>query len=250
MYFFATKLVEVKLDELITQSPETAFEQSILPVGIERRLAKVDWSRRDVLVGVLKNRQQLDVCRKYHFYHIPASQVGEEHLPIHYVAIYQSRHLFGKESGIFLYGDVTKCTLLRRREIRELPKDSEALYYRFDVKSWKKLPRPVGVREGAQVALFTNRFLLLHSTEVPDLLIRSEEEFRLYYELKRLAGGSLEENPRRPLCCRFGSCLLDYEKGEVRIIRNGRICRTYPAEKIIRRPYAYFGEIKRMLGEV
>lgn len=246
----ATTLVKDMLDELVSDSPETAFERSLLPVGIERRLAKVDWSRRDVLVGVLKNRQQLDVCRKYHFYHIPASRVGEEHLPIHYVAIYQSRRLFGKESGIFLYGEVTKCTLLRRREIRELPKDSEALYYRFDVKSWKKLPRPIGVREGAQVALFTNRFLLLHSTKVPDLLIRSEEEFRLYYELKRLAGGSLEENPSRPLCCRFGSCLLDYEKGEVRVIRDGRICRTYPAEKIIRRPYAYFGEIKRKLGEV
>lgn len=51
MCFSAMKLVEEKLDELIAQSPETAFEQSVLPVGIERKLAKVDWKRRDVLVG-------------------------------------------------------------------------------------------------------------------------------------------------------------------------------------------------------
>lgn len=245
----ATKLVSEKLDELIAQSPETAFEQSILPVGIERKLAKVDWKKRDVLVGVLKNRKQLDICMEHHFYHIPASRVGEEDLPIHYVAIYQSRNLFGKESGIFLYGEVTKCTLLRRRDIRELPKNSAELYYRLDVKEWKKLKTPIAVREGAQVALFTNLFLLLHSREVPDLRIASEEEFRLYYELKRLAGTSLSEEPGSPLCYRYGGCLLDYEDGKVRIIRDGKIVYTASAEQVVRHPYESFHFIRRMMSK-
>lgn len=247
----ATKLVSEKLDELIAQSPETAFEQSILPVGIERKLAKVDWKKRDVLVGALKNRQQLEICKKYRFYHIPAFQVKEMDLPIHYVAIYQSWNLFGKESGIFFYGEVTKCSLLRRKEITETggrPRNPEELYYRLDVREWKRLRNPIAVREGAQVALFTNLFLLLHSREVPDLRIASEEEFRLYYELKRLAGESLSEEPGKSLCYRYQGCLLDYEDGQVRVMRDGRIVYTASAEQVVRHPYESFAYIRRMMA--
>ena len=50
----ATTLVEDLLDELVSDSYESAFERTTLPRGIESRLAKVDWSRRDVLVGSVK----------------------------------------------------------------------------------------------------------------------------------------------------------------------------------------------------
>ena len=32
------------LDQLIADSPDSAFERATLPVGIEERLARVDWS--------------------------------------------------------------------------------------------------------------------------------------------------------------------------------------------------------------
>lgn len=221
-------------------------------MGIEGKLAKVDWKKRDVLVGVLKSQQQLEICKEHHFYYIPASRVGEEYLPIHYVAIYQSRNLFGKENGIYLYGEVTRCSLLRRKEITETggqPRNPEKLYYRLDVREWKELPRPIAVRESASVALFTNLFLLLHSREVPDLRIASEEEFRLYYELKRLAGRSLSADPERPLCYRYKDCLLDYEDGKVRVLRDGRIVYTASAEQVVRHPYESFGVIRRMMSK-
>lgn len=86
----ATSLVTEMLDELISDSPESAFERAILPRGIESKLSKVDWNKRDVLVGTLKNREQLDICLSNKFYHIPASRIEDEDLPVHYVAIYQT----------------------------------------------------------------------------------------------------------------------------------------------------------------
>ena len=172
----ATSLVQNKLEELIAASPETAVERAPLPIGMERKLSGVDWGKRDVLVGVLKNHQQLNICKQCRFYHIPASRISEDNLPIRYVAIYQSRRLFGKDSGIFLYGEVIRCNLVRRREIREIPKNSDQLYYRFDVREWKSLETPIKVRESATIALFTNHFLLFHSSEVPELQNYGKEE--------------------------------------------------------------------------
>ena len=101
----ATGLVTQMLDELISDSPESAFERATLPKGIERKLAKVDWSRRDVLVGTLRSKEQLDICLEHNFYYVPAERV-EKHLPIRYAAIYQTRNIFGKDAGIVYYGEV------------------------------------------------------------------------------------------------------------------------------------------------
>lgn len=54
----ATKMVRDFLEELITDSPESAFERATLPRGIEEKLAKVDWSHRDVLIVRCRIRQQ------------------------------------------------------------------------------------------------------------------------------------------------------------------------------------------------
>lgn len=61
----ALELVSSMLDELISDSPDSAFERATLPVGIDEKLAKVDWTRRDVLVGSLSSTQQLAICKAY-----------------------------------------------------------------------------------------------------------------------------------------------------------------------------------------
>lgn len=45
----ATELVTKLLDELVTDSADSAFERATLPVGIEERLKTVDWERKDIL---------------------------------------------------------------------------------------------------------------------------------------------------------------------------------------------------------
>ncbi|MCD8118428.1 MAG: hypothetical protein LUE29_02860 [Lachnospiraceae bacterium] len=47
------------LDELIEDSPSSAFERATLPQGIEERLAKVDWDRREVMIGFVRNDEQM-----------------------------------------------------------------------------------------------------------------------------------------------------------------------------------------------
>jgi len=86
----ATGMVKNMLDALISDSPNSAFERATLPRGIEDKLTKTDWKRRDVLAGALRNRSQLETSLKHKFYHIPAAWISESDLPIHYVAIYQS----------------------------------------------------------------------------------------------------------------------------------------------------------------
>ena len=116
----AIDLVSQMLDELITDSPESAFERATLPRGIEDKLAKVDWSSMDVLVGSLSSIEQLDTCLDHKFYHIPANRIKEADLPIRTVALYQSKRLFGAKAGIHYYGEVVQCALVPRNEISRL----------------------------------------------------------------------------------------------------------------------------------
>ncbi|MDO4805501.1 MAG: nuclease domain-containing protein [Lachnospiraceae bacterium] len=46
----ATNMVRNFLEELISDTAESAFERATLPRGIEEKLARVDWKKRDVLI--------------------------------------------------------------------------------------------------------------------------------------------------------------------------------------------------------
>ncbi len=48
------------------------------------------------------------------------------------------------------------------------------------------------------VRKFTNIFLLENSKFVPEPLLRSEEKYRFYTELKRRTGMALEDNEAKP----------------------------------------------------
>lgn len=190
-----TSMVQDMLDALIADSPDSAFERTTLPRGIEDKLAKINWSERDVIVGALRNKRQLEVCLKHKFYHVPVARVKETDLPIHYVAIYQSINIFGREAGIRYYGEVTKTSIVKRRDIKGIPKNSDELYYRLEIKEWKEMNIPLTAKEVRDFPFFTNMFLLQHCPDVPDLHIKSEEEYRLYTEVRRLANdASINEN--------------------------------------------------------
>ena len=239
----ATGLVEDMLDSLVADSPESAFERATLPIGIEKKLAKVDWSVRDVLIGDLRNKTQLDICLKHRFYHIPARRIKDADLPIHYIAIYQSNNLFGKESGIRYYGEVVKTQLVPRKDINEIPSGKTDLYYRFEVKDWKQLPIPIKVKESYKL-FFTNLFLLEHSKEVPELMISSEEEFRLYHELKRLAGDAQINDESVNLSFKYNGALIAFEDGYIVIYSNERIVDKYSITDFSKYPNSVFGKIK------
>ncbi len=236
----ATKLVTKMLDELISDSPDSAFERAILPRGIENKLAKVDWSKRDVLIGTLRNREQLTACLEHKFYHIPVSRIDEDHLPIHYVAIYQTKALFGSEAKIEYYGEVKSTRIVKRDDISEIPKDSDELYYRFDIKNWKKLDRPIVPKERGFINEFTNMFLLRHSSQVPELLLQSEEEYRFYTELKRRTDASVinEEDPASGF--EVNGSRIAFENGQILVISNGEIIEQCSISEFAKTPNMVF----------
>ena len=244
----ATTMVTEILDQLIADSPTSAFERTTLPRGIEAKLAKVDWSERDVLIGTLSQRRQLDACLKHLFYHIPAERLKDSDFPIRYIALYQSKSLFGSEAGVQYYGEVTKCIPLRRGEITEIrfrPGTENKLYYRFEIKEWKRLSKPIAAKEMGFVRSFTNLFLLGHSAEMPELWIRSEEEYRLYSELKRAVNDTTINDTDSNLGFHFGNFTLVFGDGNILISKGKRIFAKYAISDFSRRPNAVFRQIQK-----
>lgn len=243
----ATGMVKDMLDALISDSPDSAFERATLPRGIEDKLAKTDWKRRDVLVGALRNKTQLETCLKHKFYHIPADRISESDLPIHYVAIYQSINLFGKEAGIRYYGEVIRCSLVKRREIKEIPKNSDELYYRLEIKEWKEMNVPLAAKEVRDFPFFTNMFLLQHCSEVPDLKIKTAEEYRLYTELKRLSQDSAVNDEENVNGFMYNDKMIVLENGKIQVIAFDRIVEQVTVESFSRKPNIVFGRIREGL---
>ena len=186
----ATRLVEKMLGELVADSEESAFERASLPFGIEKRLSRVDWEREDVLVGAFGSKEQFQDNLARNYYYVPAKHLDRNRLPIHHIALYQSTKMFGNDAGIRYYGEVIEAKRLKRGEIKFPSRrhNEDELYYAFLVKEWKELPVAISVKdEGVYEPKFTNMFLLQHCSQSYELFhIRSEDQYRLLYELKRV----------------------------------------------------------------
>lgn len=247
----ATSLVAELLDELISDSPESAFERATLPVGIEERLAKADWDRRDVLIGTLRNNAQFQLCMEHKFYYIPAELIQEENLPIHYVSLFQTPRIFGNQAGIHYYGQVLRSALVKRKNIREVPlthNNPEQLYYRFQIRQWIPLPRPILPKESGFVREFTNLFLLENAEFVPELLLRSEEEYRFYSELKRRTGMALEHS-QATAGFELGGIRALFDDGKIQLFREEKMVCTCPIAEFSRHPGATFRMLQAHLEE-
>ena len=184
-----TELVENFLAELVADSSESAFERASLPRGIEERLAKVDWTRPDVLVGSFKSRDQFNDNYNRKYYYLPAEYVDGNVPPIKYIALYQSGKIFGSEAGIRYYGKITKAKRLRREEI-DFPYDPQKAkkpYYAFMVEKWEALETPIVIKdEGVYEPKFTHLLLVQNCAQSYELFnIHSEAEFRLMVEIRK-----------------------------------------------------------------
>lgn len=183
----STKLVEEFLDELIDESSLSSYELSLDQKGQGYYLKNSYFDERTVLLGSLRNKEQLDINLKNKFYHTKLKNVDLENHLIKTVAIGQSKNLFKEEAGVRYYGKVKDIKIVKRREIKEIPKESDELYIRFEIEEWKELKNPIQV-EGFQVItiLYTTDYLLKNAKTVSELCIKDKEEFRLWMELKRL----------------------------------------------------------------
>ncbi|MFD3157931.1 DUF2357 domain-containing protein [Haloimpatiens sp. FM7330] len=183
----STKLMEKFLDELIRESSYSSFERALGKKGKEYYIKNSCFEDRNVLVGSLKNREQLEVNLKSKFYHTKMSNINLLEHNIKYIALAQSKKNFKQEAGIVYYGKVKKIKQVKRYEIRKLPKYTEEDYYIFEVDKWDKLSQKIEVK-GYQVRkiMYTTEYLLFNAETVTDLCIKTKEEFRLWKELYRI----------------------------------------------------------------
>ena len=232
-------MVQKLLHELISDSKESAFERTTLPRGIEEKLAVVDWRKRDVLVGTFRSRQQFDICFNKNFYYIPVKQVPDNRLPIHYVALYQTKNKFGNDAGIHYYGEVLRTTMVRRKNIKEVPlthANAEEFYYRFVVRRWDMLERVIEPKEHGFPCDYTNMFLLQHSEYIPELLIESEEKYRFYEELKRSVNNAKINKDADNIGFEYEDVQFIFTGGNILAIKEGRIVEKRAISDFARRP--------------
>ena len=183
-----TELLETFLGELVADSSESAFERASLPRGIEERLAKVDWSLKEVMVGTVRTEEQLKFNIEKNGYYVPARFITNDMLPIRYIALHEQD--IGSENGIKKYGEVLTTQKIRRGKIpvpMRKSTDPNEQYYYFTVRKWESLPQTIEIQDTWKGApQFTNKFLLDNCTKSYQLLaIASEEEYRLMVEINK-----------------------------------------------------------------
>lgn len=184
-----------------------------------------DFTEYDTLVGAMRNPRQFGVCLKRKFYHIPAIYVEEYPIP-KYIALYQSQRMFGNEvAGVKYYGEVKKCTPMRRSKIREIPKNSDELYYKFKVKSWQRLDNCVSSGEIGFVRIFTNLCLLKNVEDISALTISDYYEFRLY-KLLKLAEAVISKEHNISWFCIDGFDVI-FTDEIIYLCNKGKICERY-----------------------
>lgn len=244
-----TVLVEELLDQLIADSPASVYDRTVLPPGIAERLGRVDWSRRDVLIGSFRNRGQFETCLLRRFYYIPAERIKDSDLPIHYIAMFQTPRIFGDDAGIYYYGEILRSALVRRKNIVEVPMhgytDPEAFYYKYYVRQWIPLDHPIMPRESAFVHAFTNRFLLENVEYVPELLLRSEGEYRLYTELKRRTEEVIIQGEEEPSGFLAGNKRILLQDGVIQIFENGSLRAQCTLQEFQEKPSAVFRRLQK-----
>lgn len=244
----ATKMVTDMLDDLIDDSPESAFERATLPRGIESKLKKVDWSRREVLIGTVRDEAQLQACLAERFYYVPESRISSKNLPIRMVALYQSKARFGNQAGISYYGEVLATEKVRRREITEVPKDSDEIYYRFQIQEWRTLDRRIEVKERGILSVeYTNEFLLKHSTQVPELRLNTEEEYRFLVELKRIVSDASLINDDQVPGFEFGNYRVLFENDRIKLLNDRTVIQEKEIISFKQRPNAVFRDLMRSM---
>ena len=253
----ATELVERLLADLINDSKESAFERATLPRGIEEKLAYVDWEKRDVLIGTFRNREQFDICYEKNFYYVPAKQVSESKLPIHYVALYQTNKIFGENNGqIEYYGEAIRVALVKRSSIKEVPmrrNNGDELYYRITVREWKKISEtnetglPIKPKESGFVVDFTNMFLMQHSEFVQELRFMNEAEYRFYSELKRSVQAA-EIGDDMSVSFSAENSRFVFSDGNIMAIKDGKIVEMKSIVDFSKRPAQVFRMLQNSIG--
>ena len=162
---------------------ESAISNPISTLEISERISRYETERKNMLIGTVKSKEQLEINLKHNFYYMPVSGLFETNRYYDYIAIYQSGINFGEDSGIAYFGQISDMKLVRRYEITEIPRDSQEKYIRFSIK-WKKREPKIKPDCAVRTFLETSYSIFNNAQNVSELYIKNYEEYKLYEFLK------------------------------------------------------------------
>ncbi len=186
-----TKLVENLLDDLFYETPETAFERTAVQEGTKEYFVS-EAERRNVLIGPLGRKEQLQVCLDKGIYYTYLDQVQSYLSDLEYVAIYQSKRMFKDpdQQGIFWYGKIRSFTICKRKDIKEISprkgRNGEELAVKFFMESWQQKYPPVKAAGYGPARPQRTRWGVFQESNIYPELHLNSLEIRLWRELKRL----------------------------------------------------------------
>ena len=247
-----TTIAEELLTNLVGESDVSAFERTILPKGIEEKLERVDWTKENVLVGSLGSVGQWNLCRDDKYYYAPVSSIKDYH-QVDYVALYQSKRLFGDDAGILYYGEVTKTDVVRRKDINNLSGHTppEARCYRYTIKGWRKLKTKIEFEKNwVYRPRYTNVFLLNNVKSTFELFnIRSEADYRLVYELRRIQENIKVQDDTAELFVKISDTAALYNDGTtIRLFDSVKGNYSLDTEVFVKSPSIMFEKIREQIS--
>lgn len=90
-------------------------------VGNEDYIKEEYFNNRNILVGLLKNKGQLEKNLNHKFYHIPCKGIDLVKNKVEYIAIYQSKKDFGENVGILYCGKIKDIKFMKKKDITFIP---------------------------------------------------------------------------------------------------------------------------------
>ena len=239
----ATSLVTELLDELVSDSPESAFERATLPVGIEERLRSVDWSRRDVLIGLVPDEEHLELFTDNRMYF--TRRFDEAHLPVRYVALYE------KGKGISRYGEVKNWRMVAGKELTGSGQHKPEMYHVFDILKWHTLATPISIAEyGPSPVAYTNFFLLTNSSSYSELFLKNEDEYRFFAGLRRMTDKAVLEDGDEATAFEFEGLKVLLEKKTIYVVNEGELVEQGTVQKFERHPNRTFRRLMKYAEEL
>lgn len=191
-----TKLIEEYLESLIVQSGETIFDKSI-EYSLKDRQIKQKQANEIVLIGVVKHKlEQLKQILKYKYYHIPKSSISSNKLKANFIALFEGKSDENKYGLIRYYAKIKEIKEVKGKDLRGVTWNNEPNkeYYVYELENIYELRTPILNKErwlSKKADIITFRFgtlySLLNANTIPELLITSERDKRLWDELKNRA---------------------------------------------------------------
>ena len=234
----ATSMVTDLLEELVSDSPESAFERASLPAGIEERLRSVDWDKREVLIGFVQDEVHRKQFLNNNIYF--TRRFDTANLPIRYVALYE------KGIGIGWYGEVIGWEQALGRTLPGRSVHSKDIYHVFRVLEWHSFDTPISVSEyGPNPIAYTNYFLLSNSSSYSELLLKSEADYRFFTELKRRTDEAIIEQSDEATAFTFGEAKVLFDRSDIYVFIEDAPVKMCTIHEFSKHPNAMYRRLQK-----